>query len=162
MNQTDEKDPLIEQAERLVRAATIQAVGIFVPLLDKYPSLRAVNAEQWDFIVTVAGIFMAASRLHNLGLAEPREEKLMEIVSKRLDEWKPDGTHAFEDCKGLFESKYDLLAAAGHDQRFLASDSVGTWIVWNIFGHAPNTDEECALVRATGVLVTHAFFDWWN
>lgn len=157
-----EQDPLHKQAENLVAAAQINATTMFVPLLDKFPFLREANVEHWDFIVTVAGVFMAASRLTGLRVGEDREEKLMETVAERLEEWSPDGVRAFEDCKGLYETEYNRLAAASHEPRFLASDAVGKWIVWNVLGRAPSGRDECMLVRTAGGLVTHAFFDWWR
>lgn len=86
----------------------------------------------------------------------------MEVVAESLSQWKPDGIRGFEDCKELFESEFDRQTAAGHESRFVASDAVGKWIVWNVFGRPPATDDECALVRAIGMIVTHAFFDWWQ
>jgi hypothetical protein len=105
---------------------------------------------------------MGASRLNNLGVSEAREDKLMEIVAGYLNEWNRDGIRGFEDCKGLFESEFDRLTQAGHDPKFVASDSVGNWIVWNILGRAPQSDDECMLVRTIGAMVTHSVFDWWN
>jgi len=160
--QTSQPDPLLERAENLVQAAQINAVGMFTPLVDRFPILREVDIEHSDFILTVASVFMAATRLDNLRLDDARDEKLMEVVAERLDQWKPDGIRGFEDCKGLFESEFDRLTKAGHEPRFVASDAVGKWIVWNILGRPPQTDEECMLVRATGGMVTHAFFDWWD
>jgi hypothetical protein len=156
------QDPLHKLAATLVPAASINATSMFVPLLDKFPFLREVDVEHWDFILTVAGIFMAASRLNNLRLGDAREESLMETVAESLSQWNPDGIRGFEVCKGLFESEYDRLTAAGHEQRFIASDAVGKWIVWNVLGRAPETQDECMLVRATGTMVTHGFFDWWK
>jgi hypothetical protein len=155
-------DPLLDRAANLVQAAQVNAVVMFTPLLDRFPILREVDTEHWDFILAVAGVFMAATRLNNLRLEDAREEKLMAVVAERLSEWKPDGIRAFEDCKGLFEKEFDRLNAAGHDPRFVASDAVGKWIVWNVLGRPPATDEECMLVRSAGALVTHAFFDWWD
>jgi hypothetical protein len=146
----------------LVSAANISAIGMFTPLLDKFPLLRPIDIKHWDFILTIAAVFMASSRLNNLHLGDAREEALMEVIAERLDQWQPDGTHAFEDCKKLYESEYDRLAATGHEKRFLASDSVGKWIVLNVFGRAPQSDDECMLVRAAGAMVTHAFFNWWD
>ncbi len=156
------EDPLVKQAATLVTASGINATSIFVPLLDKFPFLREADVKHCDFILTVAGVFMAASRLNSLRLGDAREESLMEIVAKSLAEWDPDGIRGFDDCKGLFESEYDRLSAAGHEPRFIASDAVGKWIVWNVLGRAPETEDECMLVRATGTMVTHAFFDWWK
>jgi len=156
------KDLMLEGAEKLVDAANINAVGMFTPLLDKFSVLKEADVEHWDFILTVAGVFMAATRLTGLGLKGDREEKLMEVVVGRLDQWKPDGISGFEDCKGLFESEFDRLTEAGHEPQFVASDAVGKWIVWNVLGRAPQTDEECELVKMTGAMVTHTFFDWWD
>lgn len=158
----EKQDPLLERAETLVQAANVNAVGMFTPLLERFPILQEVDTEQWDFVLTVAGVFMAASRLNNLGLGDAREDKLMQLVAVHLDQWKPDGVRGFEDCKGLFEREFDRLTAARHEPRFVAADAVGMWIVWNVLGRSPQTDEEWQLVRATGTLATHAFFDWWN
>lgn len=130
--------------------------------LDKFPFLREVDIKHWDFILTVAGVFMAASRLDNLRLVDARGENLMETVAMSLAEWDPDGIRGFDDCKGLFESEYDRLTVAGYEPRFIASDAVGKWIVWNVLGRAPETEAECMLIRATGTMVTHAFLDWWK
>jgi len=156
------QDPLQKQAENLVSAARVNATNMFVPLLDKFPFLREADVEQFDFIVTVAGVFMASSILNCLKMDDAREERLMEIVAESLVKWNPDGIRAFEDCKELYETEYDNLAATGHDPQFLSSDAVGKWIVWNVLGRAFQAQDECMLVRTTGALVTHAFFDWWK
>ncbi len=156
------EDPLKGQAETLVSAAQINAVGSLTPLLDKFDFLRDVRTQNWDYLVTVATVFMGATRLSNLGINEEREHKLMEIVASHLNEWNGDGIRGFEDCKGLFESEFDRLTLAGHDAKFVASDSVGKWIAWNILGRAPQSDDECMLVRTIGAMVTHSVFDWWN
>jgi hypothetical protein len=156
------QDSLREKAMTLVQTAHINAVGMFAPLLDRFPVLQETNAEHWDFVLTIAGVFIAASRLNSLRISNVREEKLMEIIAKDLVERYPDGTQGFEDCKGLFESEFDRLTTAGHESRFVASDAVGKWIVWNVLKRAPQTKEECMLVRATGGIVTHNFFDWWE
>lgn len=157
------QDPLLERAESLVQAAHVNAVELYTLLLDRFAVLREADPEHWHLILlTVAGVFIAATRLNNLGLGDKREERLMAVVAERLDEWNPDGIRAFEDCKGLFEREFDRLTAAGHEARFTASDAVGLWVVWNMLGRAPQTDEEVMLVRATGGMVTHAFFNWWD
>lgn len=155
-------DPLLERAEKLVQAARANAITIFTPLLDRFPLLRQVDVGHSDFILSIAGVFMAATRLNNLRLGGDREEKLMKIVAGRLEQWRADGIRGFEDCKELFEGEFDRLTSAGHEPRFVASDAVGKWIVLNILGRPPRTNEECMLVRVTGVAVTHTFFDWWE
>jgi len=156
------EDSLQKQADTLVSAAAIKATSVFVPLLDKFPFLGKADVEHWDFIVTIAGVFMGASRLTNLRVGDAREERLMETVAEHLVEKYQDGIRAFEDCKGLYESEYDRLAAVGHDPNFLASDAIGKWIVWNVLGRTPESHDECSLVRIIGGMVTYAFFDWWK
>ena len=156
------QDPLQEQADMLVPAARANATGMFAPLLDKFPFLQDADVNHWDFIVTVAGVFMGATRLTNLKIGNSREEKLMETVAEQLVDWNANGIQGFEDCKGFFENEYDALVAAGHDPTFIASDAVGKWIVWNTLDRAPESQSECELVRSAGTLVTHAFFNWWQ
>lgn len=156
------QDPLQKQANSLVSAAAINATSLFVLLLDKFPFLEKVDVEHWDFIVTVAGVFVGASRLNNLHVGDAREEMLMETVAEHLVEKYQDGIRAFEDCKHLYETEYDRLAATGPDPAFLASDAVGKWIVWNVLGRAPESHDECTLVHTIGGMITHAFFDWWK
>lgn len=158
----EKQDPLIERAENLVQAAHVNAIAMFTPLLDRFSVMLEANVEHWDFVLTVASVFMAATRLNNLRLGEAYEEGLMEIVAERLDQWNPDGIRGFKDCKALFESEFDGLTEAGHKTRFVASDAVGKWIVWNVLGRAPQSDEEYMLARETGTMVTHSFFTWWD
>jgi hypothetical protein len=155
-------DPLQKQAEELVSVARINATNIFVPLLSRYSVLRDANVENWDFIVTVAGVFIAASVLNNMLDGNAREENLMGFVAERVESWNPDGVRAFEDCKELYEREYDRLELTGHESRYLASDAVGKWIVWNVLNKCPESQEEIMLVRAVGVMVTHFFVDYWR
>lgn len=156
------EDPLSKQAATLVSAAEVQAISMFVPFLDEFPLLREADAKHWDFIMTVAGVFVAASSLSNLRLAGAREEALMESVAESFEQWNTKAIGGFEDCKAFFENECDRLAAAGHEPRFIASDAVGKWIVWNVLSRVPETQHECMLVRATGAAITHRFLSWWS
>jgi len=159
------QDTLIEQAEKTVSSANFFAVSSFVTTLDRFPILSKVDPKQWDFIVSVAGIFISASRLTALRLDSKREEIAMDILTKKLNEWDPDGIKAFEDCKHFFEMEYDRLAISlkyQKEKRFLAADALGIWIVWNLFKRQAQSDEEVNLARVIGMSVTSAFFDWWR
>ena len=155
-------DPLARQADTLVSAAQIQAVGALGPLLRRYDFLHKIDTDNWDFVVTIAGVFMAAKRLGELRLDRNREQALMHTITQRLSKWAPDGVVALEDCKRLFEHEYDRLAASDHDPQYVASDAVGTWAIWHVIGRHPSTDRDAALTREVGVAVTLAFFDWWR
>lgn len=149
---------LIKKAEMLVDAAKIQAMGSYTPILDRIPLVGKIDPSNWDFVLTVAGVFVAATRLNNLHPDTAKEDQAMEVVAAKLSSWHPNAICAFEDCKTLFEREYDRLQAAGHERRFVASDALGIWIFWNLFEHAPESDEECQAVRIIGGMVTAAFF----
>lgn len=154
-----------KQAKTLVKASSLIAVSSYTKTLSHFPILSKVDSEQWDFFVTIAGVFIGASRLSNLQLDGVCEDSLMNIVAIELCDLSSDGIRAFEDCKTLFEEKYDQLAASPvyqTNKQFLSADALGFWIVWNLFGHQPQDNEEIKLIRFIGTLITHSFFDWWK
>lgn len=158
----DQPDPLLKKAENLVQSAQVNAVTLFVPLLDRFPLLRQVDPRHWDYVVTVAGVFIAVTRLTQLRLDDNREERLLDVITGRLNQWQSDSILGFANCRELFESEFDRLTKAEHEARFVGSDALGKWIVLNVLGRPPQTEAECAVVRMTGGMVAHAFFDWWE
>jgi hypothetical protein len=159
------EDSLNERAEKLVTAAKIQAVASFVPMLDKFPFLSKVKPTDWDFFITVAGVFIASSILEQLRLDNKRKESLMDIVSNNLLEWNSDGIAAFDDCKYLFEKVHEELSVTAEyqkDNKFLAADSLGMWVTWNLLQHKPENNDEINFSRTIGLITIHAFSNWWS
>jgi hypothetical protein len=155
------------KAERLVPSASVYAVSLFIPMLDQFPLLRKVDPKNWDFFVTIAGVFVGVTHLHNLKeQTEVRQEDFMdilEIVSCGLDNWNPDsGFRGFADCKAMFELSVDALTNAQREPRFIASDAVGWWAVHNLLGRMPESQEERKLVRHLGAAIAHTFSSWWS
>jgi hypothetical protein len=98
-------DPLLRQADTLVSAAETYATETFTSLLKKFSFLREVDKRHWDFILTIAGVFIAVTRLGHLGLGENHQRKLMGKVGEKLTQWDPaNGRRAFEDCAWFYES----------------------------------------------------------
>jgi hypothetical protein len=156
-------DTLRERAERLVPSANIHATSLFVPMLDQFPLLRDVKPDQWDFVVTIASVFIAATRLRNLKTEGASEEKLMEMVAHGLADWdQKNGIRGFEDCKAIYERTFDALTNSHADPRFIASDALGWWTVWNLLGREPKGEEDLRLVRTIGGATVHTFFSWWE
>ena len=167
----------MDRAAFLLGAAQINAVAAVGTLVKRFPIMApsgddggsVLDDENWDFVLTVAGVLIALRRLENLQAAMGKRaledyliEKIYSLLSRDMNEWKPDGIEAFADCKRLWESEVDRLEAAGQGPEFLASDALGAWIVLNGLKHEPETDEEFQLVRATGLMITNAFYDWWD
>jgi hypothetical protein len=156
-------DPLLRQADTLVQAAETYAIGTFTPLLKKFSFLREVDKNHWDFILTIAGVFFAVTRLGNLRLDENRQRKLMGKVGVKLTQWNPtNARRGFEDCASFYEKTFDALTSAGGEPRFVASDALGSWVVWNVLGRPPHSEEERGLVRTVGGMITHTFSNWWE
>ena len=159
---TAQSDPLLDKAKSLVEFSKLNALSFFSLLTEHFSILRNTDADRSHYVLTVATVFMAASRLNNLRGGDAREEMLMEIVAKDLDEWDPDAIRGFEDCKELYENVFDHLTKAGSEPSFVASDAVGTWIVWNILGQQPQSEEEAKLARVAGGIVTAPTFNYWD
>ena len=156
-------DPLLRQADTLVQAAETYAIGTFTPLLKKFSFLREVDKNHWDFILTIAGVFFAVTRLGNLRLDENRQRKLMGKVGAKLIQRHPsNGRHGFEDCAAFYERSLNAFASEGDDPRFVASDPLGFWVVWNVLGRPPESEEERRLVRTIGGMIHYIFLNWWK
>jgi len=156
------EDPLIQQATELVAGAETNANTSLISTLETFPILREKNTEPWNFIMVVAATFVAATRLSQLNLEEERRKELMRIIEIRLDQWNLRAFDGFVDCKDFFDRALDALTNSDHERQFVSSDAIGSWIVWNIIGHQPQSDEERRLVRHLGSLVIRAFSNWWG
>lgn len=156
------KDSKDDRAGALVQFAKINATTLFVPLLEQYPALRSVDTEQWDFIMTVAGVFMGLSRLNHAGFSESERRRISNVVSDQLDSWNSDSIRGFEDCGAFFDREFDRLTTAGQEPLFIGADALGLWIIWNVLGRQPKSREEIQLARTVGTMVIAAFFDYWK
>lgn len=153
---------LIKQANELIPMARVHAVGSYHVISDSHPALKKIDQKWWEFVVTTAGTFIAMSRLGSLKLNVKQSNLVADIVSAQLVEWDSRGPRAFDDCQAFVDKNIDILTAAGHEARFVASDALGLWIVWNVFGKDSGMDDERQLVRSIGGLTVQAFFDWWG
>ncbi len=167
LNVVANTDVLIkDRASQLVGAANIAAITSWTSFSKQLPRVKNIAPEQWDFFVTVAGVFIAVRRLHQSDISESSLDSAAEIIIDKLTAWRPDARAAFEDCHAFYDRTYDGLSGPdgyeGANRAFIASDSVGAWIVWNLLGRAPDGGDERQLVRGVGVCVVHSFFSWWE
>jgi fructose-1,6-bisphosphatase len=161
----DKNDGLRTQAENLVTAAEIQATAAYTSVGDRFNLVYSISTDRWDSVLTVAGVFIAATRANQIDLPDAQIDSLMEIVASNLNSWRPEGVAAFEDCKAFFDQTFDALEkdpSYRSQSELVASDALGGWIVWNLVEHAPESEQERGLVRTLGILLTHSFFGWWS
>lgn len=164
--------PLEKAAERLVDTAFNNAVMLYMKVAEHEPKVLEIDQEHWDFINTIAGVFVANTRLGNLirrgVIPQQVEDTLLQIVVEKLVDKYPDGIEAFEDCRGLFDQMYDTMEAApeyqGEGSHRISADALGVWIAWNLLDrNDPSNDEAIRkLISLCGTAVTHFFFDYWN
>lgn len=154
-----------KDARALVPAARAFAISSYTQLLDKYPILEKVDPEHWDFVLTVGGVFVAVSQLNHENISEEEKNKILDIVTKSVGETYPDGVDACEDCRKFVDRTYDGLASEAEykeNPKYLFSDSLGGWVVWNLFGHAPEGMKERELLRVMGTMLVASFASWWK
>ena len=159
-------DLLKTRAGELVSAANIFALSSYTTVSTRIPFVANIAPAQWDFFVTVGSVFIAVSRLNRVDLRDVSFDSISEVVAQKLTAWQSEAHAAFENCQVFFDRTYDSLSGSqeyyGPNRAFLASDSVGSWIVWNLLSRAPDNSAELQLVRTIGVLVTHTFSMWWE
>jgi hypothetical protein len=170
-------DPLLREADDLVQVAEMNATVMFESLLKKFSFLREVDLKRWEFIVTIASVFIAIVRLQELGLGENRQQKLMERVGAKLIQWNPtNGRRRFENCASFYEKAFNELTSVSEPQfvgsdalgswtsvsgpQFVGSDALGSWVVWSVLSRPAQSEEEHRLVRVVGGMVTHTYFKW--
>lgn len=155
-------DAQVEKARGLVQIAHIQAFTMFPPLSEQFPILHRVDLEHWDFVVTIAGVFVATSRVEKMLMTEAQKRRVFGAIENGLHQYAPDALRAFEDCKMLFEREFDRLAANGQEPRFIGADALGLWIIWNVLKQQPQNAEEENLIRVVGSMVIHGLFNFWD
>lgn len=156
---------LKEQSLNIASASKVFAVSSYTQTLTKYPIIEKTDTNHWGFILTIAGVFVAISQLNHENIPEEEKEKILDLVANSVLELYPDGIDACEDCRQFVDRTYDGLADEAEykqNPEYLFSDSLGGWIVWNLFNHAPSNDDERKLVRILGGLVVHSFVSWWK
>ena len=158
------KSDFSDKGRLLPSAAQIYAVSSFVSFHDEFPSLRKADTKLWNATLTTAAIFVAMSRLNQETMSEQAHESLLDIVTQEAVRLDPQAINALQDCRAFVDRTFDALASDPNyaDRKFLFSDSLGGWIVWNLLGHAPVIEDERRLVRALGAHVVHAFYPWWK
>ena len=162
MNQDNE---LSQRSLMLMGTAKILAGTSYTEVSDRFSALKKVDSDHWDFIFTNAAVFVAVSQLNREDIPEKEKDEIRVAITNSLLEVYPDGVSCVENCTEFVDRTYDSLASQteySENPQWLFSDSLGGWMVWNLLGHAPESDEEGKLARTLGGLVVHGFVSWWK
>jgi len=156
---------IIDRGKQLPYAANILAVSSLKEFIDKYPIIGQIKPEHWDFVLTIAGIFVGVSQLNNENIPNRTKDLILDKVTNAAIEIYDDSIDACDDCRNFVDRTYDGLAKEAdyqNNKQFLFADSLGAWVVWNLFGHASSNEDERKLVRTIGAFLVHSFISWWK
>jgi hypothetical protein len=156
---------LTNQARKLLPAAQVLAASSYTTAATKFPTIWEIDKKHWDFVLAIGGVFVGISQLNHETISEPTRDSILDILVEAVRAWETDGPKAIEDCRQFVDRTYDgveSLPEYRRDPQFLFSDSLGGWVVWNLFGHAPSTHEENQFVRVLGGMLVNSFMYWWR
>jgi hypothetical protein len=127
-----------------------------------FPQHSSCGPKTLEFRRYNCGGLVANTQLLSLQMEKARKRRLMARVIEQCTEWNSDAPLGFEHCKSFFERTCEALTGGEHESRFVASDAIGLWLVWEILDRAPASEDERKLARTTGVVITREFFNWWH
>ena len=149
----DDETQLASNTRLLVAAAKIGPVGLFVPLLDRFPQLGNTRPEDWDFFLCVAGVFEGIAQYQALGSSPDSKRTVRTIATEELLKWYPEGPDALLDCERFVVGSVDSLLQDGEiDFPHALSMAIGLWVCWNVLRRAPEGDSDSELASALGRL----------
>jgi hypothetical protein len=138
------------------------AIGGYLPTLKKFPVLRDIQPDDWDFLVTVAVVFAGLEGLLSIGLSEPREREMWDVVLAALKKWNANCEAAFSDCQQFFYDSIGRHEEAGTDSLFVAADALGFWVVCQGLRRELESNDEMQLARGIGYASFLSVRDWWK
>lgn len=158
---------LRKRAEILVPSAKIAGISVYTSLLERFPSFNSISTKDWDFFFPIASIYVATIGMEKIEISNELKSELSVIYGKALDDWSSDWNRVFKDCGEFFWRTVEGLQSSNdpdyiQSPKYRISDSIGSWLVWNLLGRSPESEDERKLVRTIGILVTEEFVNWWT
>jgi len=153
----------LEKADFLIKSADIYAVGTYVPLLDKFPEVKAVADSNlltfWDYLIAIAGVGSAFAEIADT-VPEKDQPGLCYAIQKKLESWKSGSYNAMVD----FLNYVTKLMNSGVEM----PDAIGGWIWFNLEKHEQSNQQlkelasSLKLVRVVGLPILMTFHNWWK
>ena len=156
---------LKKRAEMLLPTIKVASLSAYTSSLERFPSLKIVSVNDWNYFFAIASVFIATIGMNNIKISERLKTKLSEIYGVTLKNWSPDWNKAFIDCGEFFYRTIEGLTDDPfykESPKYGIADSIGSWLVWNLLEHSPESDEERKLVRTLGMLISEEFINWWS
>ena len=132
--------------------ASALAENLFGRLAVHYKALFAIREEDWNFLVTAAGLYVASFNLYN----EVSGDRLAEVYGVVEAELPPGMAEAMTNCSRFITSR-----AGAKSDAFTFETVLGYWVLMNALPERP-TAEQAQLAFVIGHSVTDAFSSWWQ
>ncbi|MBI4875178.1 MAG: hypothetical protein HY822_11155 [Acidobacteria bacterium] len=150
-----------DQIKLLLPAIQVLALASHKTLGERHAELLKFDLSSWEFFMTVAGLQAATTALA-MRVGEAEFERYVPLMNAEIERWdRMNGLRAWADC-GAFVSRAlvgDQLT--GDERKAALSDSLGMWVLWNLYRRAPSY-REVQLARAVGYLMLRSFAEWWD
>jgi hypothetical protein len=159
----DNESQLVSNAQLLVSAAQLGPVGVFVPLLDRFPRLAQAKPEDWDFFLGVASTFAGLAQ-HEVCDSSPERNRIVRrVVAEQLVKWQPDALDALEDCEALASRSMEALLESGDcEWQDALSKSIGVWVCWNVLRTKSEEAADLELASVVGALALKIVEGCWE
>jgi class 3 adenylate cyclase len=158
-----------EMASDLFHAASANAIAAFEAYRPRLAFLASVDLEQWRFFGTVAAVQGACIVMRNR-IGDEFGATFAAIYSF-AEKWDHQGPTALTDClRFVIETSERLRAAEEEDEGEDDEDEdsqelehedeadarrtqycLGLWVLWNVLGRKPSSDEASMLAPALGM-----------
>lgn len=159
-------DLLTDAAQNLCNVARLVAVESFSGVSHQGSLFENVKPDEWDFFVTIGGVFIASAHMHFLDIPDDEKNRLSNIIFQNLAEWNQSSTMAYADCKEFYEDYYERLSKLEEVNKkgaiYIASNALGLWVVWNLLDHRPTKADELKLANDIGSYIISSFSDYWT
>jgi len=153
---------LNERAEALVTVSKINAASMLTVLRLEPSVLDNVDNDHWDFIVTIAGVYAAIAGVRSKHSKVPTKELLtaiFETINVKLRELDPNAENTYRDLHFMLEGVQKRRPASENDSDdYYYKSDLGFWIVEQVFGHRPQSEQRRALAYRVGSMVMDAMY----
>lgn len=151
-----------DRVEKLVSSANILAVSSFTKFLDSHEELKAVDPQEWDFFVTVAGISVGLMSLVDKVTDESEYNRLTRILSTKIKEWDNRGEHALSDLMArMAKHREDMMNLPSDEFTKMWAVMLSSWCLINLNLEVPK-NQPSKLMIELGMLLIVSFQVWWD
>jgi len=147
------------RAEALVSVSKINAVSMLTVLRKERSVLDNVFSDHWDLIVTIAGVYAAIAGIHSKQHTKQELTTVFETINVKLCELDPNAENISMGLHFMLEGVQKSRTASENDSdNYYYKSDLGYWIVEQVLGHRPQSEQRHALANRVGSMVMDAMY----